>query len=434
MSISDEKKLDINNTAFLVGVYKKNDEKEECDQLLEELEELMQTMGVDVAGKKAIRNQKPSARFLLTSGKAEELFHNVMEAEAGIIVFDADISPSQQRNMERESCLAVIDRREVILEIFSQRATTREARLQIDLARAEYDLPRLTRAWTHLSRQRGGTNMKGEGERQIELDRRMVRARISRLQKELVKVRSQRATQRKQRRKKPVPNAAIVGYTNAGKSSLLNRLTNAGILADDKLFATLDPTTRRILLNNNQELLLTDTVGFIRKLPHDLVEAFKATLEETVVADFLIHVVDASDPDALQQMDTTFKVLNELDADTKKTIIAFNKIDQVEHSNRLASLRSAYPDCIFISVKSGQGIELLQERMCELIEHKLFDVELNIPFDRFDLMALIHRQCQVHSEKYDDNFIYVKCTAPNDLKNEIEDYIVNATIPNTHRC
>ncbi|WDE98109.1 GTPase HflX [Lentisphaera profundi] len=434
MSISDEKKLDKDNTAFLVGVYKKNDEKEECDQLLEELEELMDTMGVEVAGKKAIRNQKPSARFLLTSGKAEELFHNAMEAQAGILVFDADISPSQQRNMERESGLTVIDRREVILEIFSQRATTREARLQIDLARSEYDLPRLARAWNHLSRQRGGANMKGEGERQFELDRRMVRSRISQLQKELEKVRSQRATQRKQRRKKPVPNAAIVGYTNAGKSSLLNCLTDADILADDKLFATLDPTTRRITLSNNQDLLLTDTVGFIRKLPHDLVEAFKATLEETVVADFLIHVVDASDPDALQQMETTFKVLNELEAGTKKTIIAFNKIDQVEHTATLASLRSAYPDCIFMSVKSGQGIEQLQERMCELIEHTLFDVELHIPFDRFDLMALIHRQCHIHVEKYEDDFIYVNCSAPTDMKNEIKDYIINDTLPNTNSC
>ena len=434
MSISDEKKIDKNNTAFLVGIFQKNEEKADCEELLDELEELMETMGVEVAGKKTVRNQKPSARFLLTSGKAEELFQNVIEAGAGILVLDTELTPSQQRNLERESGLAVIDRREVILDIFSQRATTREAKLQIELAKAEYDLPRLARAWTHLSRQRGAANMKGEGERQIELDRRMVRSRISRLQKELSKVRSQRATQRKQRRKKPVPNAAIVGYTNAGKSSLLNRLTGAGILADNKLFATLDPTTRRITLNNNQELLLTDTVGFIRKLPHDLVEAFKATLEETVVADFLIHLVDASDPDALKHMDTTFSVLNELNADTKKTIIAFNKIDQLDYPAKLASLRCAYPDSIFISVKSGQGLELLHERMCELLEHKLEEVELNLPFDRFDIMAKIHRLCHIHSEKYEDSYIYVACSAPQDFVREIEEYIVHATVPNAHRC
>ena len=423
MSITDEKKLDRDNNAFLVGVYQRNEEAQESAELLEELEELMQTLGIKVVGKKLIRNQKPSARFLLTSGKAISLFQEAQELEAGILVFDADISPSQQRNMERESCLAVIDRREVILEIFSQRATTREARLQIDLARAEYDLPRLTRAWTHLSRQRGATNMKGEGERQIELDRRMVRARITRMQKELKKVRSQRDTMRKQRRKRPVPNAAIVGYTNAGKSSLLNRLTKADILADDKLFATLDPTTRKVILKNNQELLLTDTVGFIRKLPHDLVDAFKATLEETVLADFLIHVVDASNPDALKHMKTTFDVLHELEADTKNTIIAYNKIDCVENNAVLANLRSQYPDCIFMSVKSGVGIEELEEQMCQFLTHTLEDTKLHIPFDRFDIMAFLHRHCHVHTEKYEDDFISVSASVPSNKRELVKEFI-----------
>ena len=423
MSITDEKKLDRDNSSFLVGVYQKKEEAEEAAELIDELEELMQTLGIEVVGKKVIRNPKPSARFLLTSGKALELFQEAQECEAGILVFDADISPSQQRNMERESSLAVIDRREVILEIFSQRATTREARLQIDLARAEYDLPRLTRAWTHLSRQRGATNMKGEGERQIELDRRMVRARITKMQKELKKVRSQRDTMRKQRRKRPVPNAAIVGYTNAGKSSLLNRLTDADILADDKLFATLDPTTRKVILDNNQELLLTDTVGFIRKLPHDLVDAFKATLEETVLADFLIHVVDASNPDALKHMKTTYDVLNELDADTKNTIIAFNKIDCVESNTILANLRSHYPDCIFMSVKSGVGITELQEQMCQFLIHMLEEAELHIPFDRFDIMAFLHRHCHVHTEKYEDDFIAVSASIPSDKREQVKEFI-----------
>ena len=292
------------------------------------------------------------------------------------------------------------------------------------MARAEYDLPRLARAWTHLSRQRGTANQKGEGERQIELDRRMTHKRIEQLQQELAKIRKQRATQRKQRRKKPVPNAAIVGYTNAGKSSLLNLMTGADIFADDKLFATLDPTTRKINLNNKQPLLLTDTVGFIRKLPHDLVEAFKATLEEAVLADFLIHVVDASNSDAVEHIKTTNDVLKELGADMKRTITIFNKIDLVDSPIVLTRLRSLIPDALFISVKSEEGVNVLKEEMEQILAEDLASTELSIPFDRYDIIALLHRTSHILEEEYIDNAVNITASIPATIHGQIKPFII----------
>jgi GTPase len=411
--------------AFLVGIQLRGTSDKEAQELLDELEELSQTFGVDTVGKTIIKISKPQARFLCGSGKVAEIINQCHELNADVIIFDEALSPSQQRNWEREtSNILVIDRREVILDIFADRATTKEASLQIQLARAEYDLPRLARAWTHLSRQRGTANQKGEGERQIELDRRMTHKRIEQLQQELAKIRKQRATQRKQRRKKPVPNAAIVGYTNAGKSSLLNLMTGADIFADDKLFATLDPTTRKINLNNKQPLLLTDTVGFIRKLPHDLVEAFKATLEEAVLADFLIHVVDASNSDAEEHIKTTNDVLKELGADMKRTITIFNKIDLVDSPIILTRLRSLIPDALFISVKSEEGVNILKEEMEQVLEEDLASTELSIPFDRYDIIALLHRTSHILEEEYIDNAVNITASIPATIHGKIKPFII----------
>ena len=265
--------------------------------------------------------------------------------------------------------------------------------------------------------------MKGEGERQIELDRRMVRKRIQQLHQELTKVRKQRATQRKQRRKKPVPNAAIVGYTNAGKSSLLNHMTDSGVLADNKLFATLDPTTRKIHLDNKQELLLTDTVGFIRKLPHDLVEAFKATLEEAVLADFLIHVVDGSSEDVEEHIRTTNEVLKELGADKKRTLTIFNKVDKLDSHIQKTRLRSLVPDCIFVSVKTGEGIDILRKEMEDILDEDLACTELDIPLERYDIIALLHRTSRIIEEEYDGDRVNIKASIPATIHGKIKSFI-----------
>jgi len=269
--------------ALLIGVYKAPEQKEEFESLLAELDSLVDTLGIPVIDRLLVRVQEPNPRYFVGSGKAEEIFERAKQLEVDVIIFDNGLSPAQQRNWEALTGLAVIEREEVILDIFARRARTKEARLQVGLARMEYSLPRLTRAWGHLSRQGGGLGGKGEGETQLETDRRLVRAQIDRFKSDLELVRLRRATQRKQRERLPLPSAAIVGYTNVGKSALLKRLTGAQVLVEDKLFATLDTTTRRVILPSGQILLLTDTVGFIRNLPHRLIEAFKATLEEAVL-------------------------------------------------------------------------------------------------------------------------------------------------------
>ena len=315
--------------AVLVGTYIRPEEEATAASLLDELAELVKTLGIPIVGRQLVHHREPHARYLMGSGKAAEVSDGAKALEADVLIFDNELTPSQQRNWEKLSGVLVIDRQEVILDIFAGRAQTREARLQVDLARMEYSLPRLVRAWSHLGKQGGGIGSKGEGESQLEQDKRKIRGQIDRLKRDLAEVKLRRATQRKDRKRAPVPNAAIVGYTNAGKSSLLRALTGAEVLVEDKLFATLDTTTRKIALPNNQPLLLTDTVGFVRKLPHGLVEAFNATLEEAVLADFLIHVLDVSQPEVMAYYETTRRVLEDLGADSRRTLVVFNKIDRL---------------------------------------------------------------------------------------------------------
>ena len=317
--------------ALLVRVVFSSEELEKAPYLLLELEELVTTLGVGVVDSIAVKVRKPQAKFLVGTGKAEEVIELAKAQECDIIIFDQSISPAQQRNWEKDSDISVIDRQEIILDIFSRRARTREARLQVELARMEYNLPRLQRAWTHLSRQRGGGAIqRGDGESQLELDQRMVRKRISALKLELDKVVVHREVQRKRRMKLPIPTCSIVGYTNAGKSSLLNHLTESEVLVEDKLFATLDPTSRRLEMPSGKLLIVTDTVGFVRNLPHKLINAFKATLEEAILANFLIHVLDVSSPEVEEHYNTTLEVLKELGADEIHRITVFNKIDLCE--------------------------------------------------------------------------------------------------------
>lgn len=409
--------------ALLVGAYVDAADKADAEDLLAELGELVRTLGIPVVDRQLVHMREPQARFLLGSGKAEELCERLKEQECDVIIFDNELTPAQQRNWENLSKVTVIDRAEIILDIFGMRAQTREARIQVDLARMEYSLPRLTRAWGHLGKQGGGIGAKGEGESQLEQDRRKIRGQMDRLRKELQDVRRSRATQRKDRKRAPVPNAAIVGYTNVGKSSLLRRLTGADVLVENKLFATLDTTTRKIALPNKQPLLLTDTVGFIRKLPHQLVESFNATLEEAALSDFLIHVLDASHPRVMEFYNTTMRVLEDLGADTKQTLVVFNKMDRVDGPTAKAALRRHFPDSVFISVHSGEGLDELVERIGDFVGNGTSQVTLRLPLDRADLLARLHRDAVVHAADYDEEFVRVRATVSDRLRGELIPYL-----------
>ncbi len=407
--------------ALLVGAYHNPVNRPEAVSLLSELEELVGTLGVPVMDRMLVYSREMHPQYLIGTGKAAEISERLKAEGLDALIIDNELSPSQQRNWEKLTGVTVLDRQEVILDIFAQRAQTHEARLQIELARMEYALPRLTRAWGHLVRQGGGIGNKGEGESQLEQDKRRVRTTIQRLKAQLVEVRSVRSTQRKDRKRTPVPNAAIVGYTNSGKSSLMRRLTGAEVLVEDKLFATLDTTTRKVALPNNQPLLLTDTVGFVRRLPHRLVEAFRATLEESVLSEFLIHVMDASQPEVLEFHDTTMKVLSELGAEAKRMILVFNKVDLIEERSSLEPLKRRFPDAHFISVHTGEGMEALLEHMAEHASggSKVCTVVLNAGDG--DRVARLHRSAQVLQMDYEGEMLRVVAVLSPLLQREYQD-------------
>lgn len=412
--------------AFLVGVQTPGMAPGEGAELLGELNELVETLNLTITHSTLVTlRDRQQPKFLIGSGKAAELMAQAKAEGADVIVIDEELSPAQQRNWEEESGLAVIDRQEVILEIFADRAQTREAVLQVALARMEYSLPRLTRAWTHLSRQRGKGSMGGEGETQLENDRRIVRDRIAHLKSEIAQVISQRATQRRKRQRTPVPGMAIVGYTNAGKSSLLNKLTGAHVLAADKLFATLDPTTRQFQLPDGRTLLATDTVGFIRRLPHRLVEAFKATLEEVVVADFIIHVLDVANPNVAHHFATTMEVLGELGAAGKPTVTVFNKVDAAD-TKTLNLIRAQHPEALFISVHTGQGMDRLLARCEELAVDDNESATLLIPHSRYDVVAKLHGAGLVRKQESLDQGVKLTGRFPRKLSAVYTPYIVVA--------
>jgi len=410
--------------ALLVGAYTEASGRDEAVSLLAELEELVDTLGIPVVDRLLVYHREQHARLLIGSGKADEIVARVKEQKLDVIVFDNELTPSQQRNWEALAGVAVIDRQEVILDIFARRAQTREARLQVELAQLEYSLPRLTRAWGHLVRQGGGIGARGEGETQLEQDKRRIRNAIDRCKRELEDVRESRATQRKDRKRAPVPNAAIVGYTNAGKSSLLRRLTGAEVLIEDKLFATLDTTTRKVALPNKQPLLLTDTVGFVRKLPHRLVEAFNATLEEAALSDFLIHLLDASQPEVMEFYNTTMKVLRELGADEKRMIVALNKIDKVEDPVALAALRRHFPEAVLISAHTGQGLDELVERMAEMVANGSVTRELLIPQGEGGVLARLHRHARILETAYEGDSVRMIAVLPARLAESLSSFLI----------
>ena len=419
----DEKTV---TSAFLVGIKEASITIDDAYEHLSELEELVDTMGLAVTGKCMVNLRSPDARFYIGSGKAEEISSEAKGGSAECIIVDFELSPSQQRNWEKQSGLCVIDRQEVILDIFAARAITREAVIQVALARMQYSLPRLKRAWTHLSRQRGGMKgTKGEGEKQLEVDRRLVLNRISYLKKDLKEVSKHRKVQRSKREINSIPLAAIVGYTNAGKSSLLNLLAKANIFVEDKLFATLDPTTRLVSLPEKQKILLTDTVGLIRKLPHTLVEAFKSTLEEAVAADFIIHVLDASNKSVEHHWETTVSLLEELGALDKPSIVLYNKIDRLKDDSFIkARLRALKPNALFISVKTEEGIEELKSKLVELLSTGTVLMHLQLPSGNYDLPAKIYKVGKVIAANYEEDGTYMTVRLPKKYVKAYSKYLV----------
>lgn len=409
---------------FLVGVELKGRTKWEVGDSLAELKELASTAGAIVAGQGMQRLEAPVAGTFVGTGKAKEFAGWCQENQVDTVIFDDELTGAQARNLEEIFQCKILDRTSLILDIFAQRARTREGKLQVELAQLEHILPRLTRYWSHLSRQKGGIGMRGgEGETQLEADRRKVQERIDKIKVELEVVKRQRSTQRSGRQRNLWPLASIVGYTNAGKSTLLNKLTGAAVLAENKLFATLDPTTRRLKLPTNQNVLITDTVGFIRKLPHGLVEAFKATLEEVVQADLLLHVVDASHPNAEQQIQSVNGVLEEIGAHGKPTMMVFNKIDQAERRT-VERFVELFPRSVAISAKTGEGIEELLAELGTAIRPIREFLELEVPHQEAGVIARLHQVGQIVERDYDGPAARFKARIPPHFHAEFSKWIV----------
>jgi GTP-binding protein HflX len=400
--------------ALLLVLTEPQENPQESNRRGEELKALVDTMGSETVHVEHISLRQTNSATMIGSGKVEAVKALIDELDVNLVIFDRQINPRVQRNLEKIWEITVIDRDEVILQIFADRAATKEAVLQVELARLEYSLPRLTRRWTSLGRQQGGVKgTRGEGEKQLELDRRQVQDRIVALKAQLEKVVQQRTIQRSARIEGSIPTGAIVGYTNSGKSSLLNALTNAGVLVEDKLFATLDPTTRQVKLPGGEEILLSDTVGFVSDLPHTLVDAFKSTLEEAKYADFLIIVCDASHPDMLANYATTVEVLEELGCTDKPAIVLANKMDLVQDTFSVSRLRTLYNPVLETSIKTGAGIEALLKQMSDTL-HELNPTTVYVlPTSRHDLVAHIHRFGQVESIDYTEDGIVVKTRIQN---------------------
>lgn len=395
-------------SAVLVGVMLP--ENAETFDQLDELQGLAEAAGTSVVGKLTQRRETPNPKSYLGSGKVEELVHLAKVTDSDVVIFDNDLSPGQVRSLEQATGVKVLDRTELILDIFASHAQTYESRLAVELAQLEYSLPRLKRMWTHLSRLKMGVGMRGPGEKQLEVDRRLVEKRIHDLKTDLEKI--EKRKERQVAARSDHMTVSLVGYTNAGKSTLMNRLTDANVMAKDQLFATLDTRTRRWQLPNWGPVLLSDTVGFIRDLPHRLVTSFKATLEETRQSDLLLHVADVSNPHVLDQIRAVFGVLEELEIEEKDALLVLNKIDGVESQTRIQSVLNRYPNAVAVSAKTGEGIERLAMAVSDALSRSFLDVDIKMSVANGKTMAYVAAHGDVLSKQYEDDRVIIHCRMP----------------------
>lgn len=413
----------------LIGLWGENSH-EDAENSLRELAALAETAGAQVLDGLLQRRFHPDPATFLGRGKAEELKALVVAAGADTVIADTELAPSQRRALEDVVKVKVIDRTAIILEIFAQHAKSREGKAQVELAQLEYLLPRL-RGWGEsMSRQAGGRaaggegiGSKGPGETKIELDRRRIRIRMAKLRKQIAGMKPSREAKRANRKRTQIPSVTIAGYTNAGKSSLLNRLTSAGVLVQNALFATLDPTVRHTKTPDGREYTLADTVGFVRNLPHQLVEAFRSTLEEIGDSDLILHVVDASHPDPGSQIETVRKVVSEVDAHNVPELIVFNKVDLVDQTT-VVTLRSSHPTAVFVSSRTGEGIEQLKETIAKLLPRPNVSVKVLIPYAKGSLVSRMHLNSEIQKLEYKDEGTYIEALVREELAAELKPYVV----------
>ena len=395
------------------------------DESLDELALLSDTAGAEPVHTELQRRTTPDPATYIGKGKAEELREIALGLDIDVVIFDDELTPAQQRNLEKMFAVDVVDRVALILDIFAQHATSQEGRVQVELAQLRYRLPRLRGRGVELSQQGAGIGTRGPGETQLEVDRRRLLRRIQKLERDLASLSETRDTQRKARRRRAVPQVALVGYTNAGKSTLLNRLTRAGVLVEDQLFSTLDPTVRRLHLPGGETVLLSDTVGFVRRLPHQLVEAFRSTLEEVVDADLLLHVVDAGAHDAEARIDAVDAVLREIDADKVPRLLACNKIDRAE-PDAVKVLLAAHPGSVAISAASGEGIPALLAAIGDRLRALAAVAEFVVPYERGDVLAALHRAGEVLVEVHDASGTRVRARIPQAVAGRFAEFAVVA--------
>ena len=404
--------------AILVGIVRRGDKRWLVEDSMDELELLADTAGAEVLERVVQDRDRADPAYLIGRGKAEELAQMAKYLDADLVIFDEDLSPGQAKNIEEICDVKIVDRSGLILDIFASRAKSREARTQVELAQLQYLLPRLTRRWTHLSRQEGGIGVRGPGETQIEVDRRMIRRRIAVLSKELEKICNQRTIRRKQR--KGIFKAALVGYTNVGKSTIMNALSHADTFVENRLFATLDATIRVMNASEQQKVLLIDTVGFIRKLPHHLVASFKSTLEETLDADLLLHVIDISHPNFHEQMETVSQVLDELGVSDKPVLKVFNKIDLLKESGLIARLTQQEQPCVSISAMRGIFLENLEQEILNFAVQDKVEFTITVPTDESKTLSQIYDLADVLKVEYLDSRAVLKLKSTTQNADQIQ--------------
>ncbi len=421
MDQSEEERRTTSERAVLVSVRWGEVGEEETVESLRELQSLAETAGAEVVAVLAQTRQRPDPATLLGRGKLEELRLISDSTDADLVIFDQELTPSQQRNLENEVGLKVIDRTALILDIFAQHAHSKEGKAQVEMAQLRYQLTRLTGRGSELSRLGGGIGTRGPGETKLEVDRRRINARIKTLNRELKDLTRVRRIKRKRRQRLGIPTFSLVGYTNAGKSSLLNALTEAGVRVEDQLFSTLDPTTRRLILPGNRQAVITDTVGFINHLPHQLVEAFKSTLEEVREADVLLHVIDASAPHIDRRTRAVERVLEELQADRIPVIYVLNKVDLLDERSR-EELSKRYPGAVLTSTLTGEGLQELREKMAAFTSSRRA-LHIRLPVEKGEMLTLLYRMGQVLEMHSQDNFYRILAEVPEELVHRFEPYL-----------